>query len=129
MREKLSKQLSPAPSTVGPCSTITKISRTPRHWNFIQHMAFNLPEQIFQMAPQREQMSRMIWKSMHKCMTRTTSIIDGDGGWCDGCFALNGPLRQYFSLYRAVSQKKEKRNDRGEKKCPNKPHPHLLQAH
>ena len=32
-----------------------------------------------------------------------------------GCFGLNGPLRQYFSLYRAVSQreaKKEKRNDR-----------------
>ena len=25
-------------------------------------------------------------------------------GWLVGCFGLNGPLRQYFSLYRAVSQ-------------------------
>ena len=40
-----------------------------------------------------------------------------------GCFGLNGPLRQYFSLYRAVSQRgeKEKRKDRREKKCPNNP--------
>ena len=32
-----------------------------------------------------------------------------------GCFGLNGPLRQYFSLYRAVSQRErenEKRSDR-----------------
>ena len=35
---------------------------------------------------------------------------------------LNDPLRQYFSLYRAVSQ-----NGRV-KKCPNNPHPHLLQG-
>ena len=25
--------------------------------------------------------------------------------WLVGCFGLNGPLRQYFSLYRAVSQR------------------------
>ena len=32
--------------------------------------------------------------------------------WC--CFWFNGPLRQYFSLYRAVSQReKEGRKDRG----------------
>ena len=29
-----------------------------------------------------------------------------------GCFGLNGPLRQYFSPYRAVSQRE---GDRGEK--------------
>ena len=43
-----------------------------------------------------------------------------------GCFGLNGPLRQYFSLYRAVSHRereKEERNDRREKKCPNQPPP------
>ena len=47
-----------------------------------------------------------------------------------GCFGLNGPLRQYFSLYRAVSQREgeRKKNDRREKKCPNNPHPHRLQA-
>ena len=26
-----------------------------------------------------------------------------------GCFGLNGPLRQYFSLYRAVSQREGER--------------------
>ena len=25
--------------------------------------------------------------------------------WLVGCFGLNGPLRQYFSLYRAVSKR------------------------
>ena len=36
-----------------------------------------------------------------------------------GCFGLNGPLRQYYSLYRAVSQREgeRKRYDRREKKC------------
>ena len=29
--------------------------------------------------------------------------------WLVGCFGLNGPLRQYFSLYRAVSQKEGER--------------------
>ena len=36
-------------------------------------------------------------------------------GWLVGCFGFNGPLRQYFSLYRAVSQRereKEERKDR-----------------
>ena len=35
-------------------------------------------------------------------------------GWLVGCFGLNGPLRQYFSLYRAVSQRQGERNDRRE---------------
>ena len=51
-------------------------------------------------------------------------------GWSVG-FGLNGPLRQYFSLYRAVSQREGERNEkdrRPEKKCPNNPHPHLQQA-
>ena len=34
-------------------------------------------------------------------------------GWLVGCFGFNGPLRQYFRLYRAVSQRE---GDRGEKK-------------
>ena len=33
-------------------------------------------------------------------------------GWLVGCFGFNGPLRQYFSLYGAVSQRE---GDRGEK--------------
>ena len=34
-------------------------------------------------------------------------------GWLVGCFGFNGPLRQYFSLYRAVSQRE---GERGEKR-------------
>ena len=33
-------------------------------------------------------------------------------GWLVGCFGFSGPLRQYFSLYRAVSQRE---GERGEK--------------
>ena len=29
-----------------------------------------------------------------------------------GCFGLNGPLRQYFSLYRAVSQRQGERKEK-----------------
>ena len=30
-----------------------------------------------------------------------------------GCFGFNGPLRQYFSLYRAVSQREGERREKG----------------
>ena len=29
-----------------------------------------------------------------------------------GCFGFNGPLRQYFSLYRAVSQRDGERKEK-----------------
>ena len=47
-----------------------------------------------------------------------------------GCFGLTGPLRQYFSLYRAVSQREGEREEKGQMrvKIPNNPHPHLLKA-
>ena len=32
-------------------------------------------------------------------------------GWLVGCFGLNDPLRQYFSLYRAVSQREGERRE------------------
>ena len=32
--------------------------------------------------------------------------------WLVGCVRLNGPLRQYFSLYRAVSQREGERKER-----------------
>ena len=31
--------------------------------------------------------------------------------WLVGCFGLNGPLGQYFSLYRAVCQREGKRKE------------------
>ena len=47
-----------------------------------------------------------------------------------GCFGFNGPLRQYFSLYRAVSQREGERGEKGQMrvKCQNNPLPHLLLA-
>ena len=33
-------------------------------------------------------------------------------GWLVGCFGLNGPLRQYSSLYRAVSQTEGERKEK-----------------
>ena len=35
-----------------------------------------------------------------------------DTCWLVGCFGLNGPLRQYFSLYRAVSQREGREEKR-----------------
>ena len=32
--------------------------------------------------------------------------------WLVGCFGLNGPLRQYFSLYQAVSQTEGERKEK-----------------
>ena len=33
-------------------------------------------------------------------------------GWLVGCFGLNGPLRQFFNLYRAVSQREGERKEK-----------------
>ena len=37
-------------------------------------------------------------------------------GWLVGCFWFNGPLRHYFSLYRAVSQKEGERGEKGQRR-------------
>ena len=33
------------------------------------------------------------------------------GDWLVGCFGLNGPLRQYFSPYQAVSKREGERKE------------------
>ena len=46
-----------------------------------------------------------------------------------GCFLYKGFLRQYFCLYRVVSQREEKkRKGRGEKKYSNNSLSHLMQV-
>ena len=52
------------------------------------------------------------------------------GFWLVGCFGFSGPLRQNFSLYRAVSQREGERGERIEesKNIQTTPHPHLLQV-
>ena len=46
---------------------------------------------------------------------RTSSLVTWSlyDGWLVGCFGFNGPLRQYFSLYRAVSQREGERGEKG----------------
>ena len=45
--------------------------------------------------------------SLFQCMYYNKSI-----DWLVGCFGFNGPLRQYFSLYRAVSQREGERKEK-----------------
>ena len=47
---------------------------------------------------------KLIWAS---------SLFLVNNTWLVGCFGFNGPLRQYFSLYRAASQRD---GERGEKR-------------
>ena len=47
-------------------------------------------------------------------------LADFSFGVLVGCFVFNGPLRQYFSVYRAVSQRereRERERERGERKA------------
>ena len=44
-------------------------------------------------------------------------------GWLVGCFGFNGPLRQYFSLYRTVSQREGERGEKGQMRVKMSKHP------
>ena len=44
-----------------------------------------------------------------RCILEITHI---PSGWLVSCFWFNGPLRQYFSLYRAVSQRERERREK-----------------
>ena len=53
---------------------------------------------------------------------KDTSVVQMNGSigkmvqnnnWLVGCFGFNGPLRQYFSLYRAVSKREGEREEKG----------------
>ena len=37
-------------------------------------------------------------------------------GWLVGCFGFSSPLRQYFSLYQAVSQREGERGEKGQRR-------------
>ena len=48
-----------------------------------------------------------------KTEDRTDWLVGCFGfGWLVGCFGFNGPFRQYFSLYRAVSQREGEREEK-----------------
>ena len=47
------------------------------------------------------------------CVHRLKGRIRISTSWLVGCFGFNGPLRQYFSLYRAISQREGEREEKG----------------
>ena len=52
-----------------------------------------------------------------KCTsTNMQSTVSEKRIWLVGCCGFNGPLRQYFSLYRAVSQRGGERGEKGQSK-------------
>ena len=48
----------------------------------------------------------------HSAMNLGVNASHETPGWLVGCFGFNGPLRQYYSLYRAVSQREGERRER-----------------
>ena len=53
-------------------------------------------------------------KNVPKCVNCGKDHLSRSTQWLVGCFGFNGPLRQYFSLYRVISQREgeEKRIER-----------------
>ena len=61
----------------------------------------------------------LLYHPRKKSQTETQNISYWEVGWLVGCFGLNGPLRQYFSLYRAVSQREGERGEKRIGECKN----------
>ena len=53
------------------------------------------------------------WRTSNYLFELFLTLLGGpENSWLVGCFGFNGPLRQYFSLYRAVSQRERDRRER-----------------
>ena len=97
----MSKQLPPAPtaSAVGPCPTLIQIVGRPDTGSLPSTIAPpNHPQRPFE----------TVFRSISGRLPKRGRI------WLVGCFGLNGPLRQYFSLYRAASQREGERGKKVE---------------
>ena len=121
MRVKMSKlpPRAPTASAPGPCPTVIQIVGRPG--------TGSLPGAI---APPDHPCVLLIWILVGQgpialaigagggCLDIFTliflySVLSPSPGWLVGCFGFNGPLRQYFSLYRAVSQREGERGEKG----------------
>ena len=98
MRVKMSKQ-PPTASAVGPCPTVIQIVGRPG--------TRSLPRTIA--PPDHPSMNGICSGKIHKLSNKiylnNPEMLFWLIGWLVGCFGLNGSLRQYYSLYRAVSQR------------------------
>ena len=52
------------------------------------------------------------WEHKSSCTLLKYLSAEVFVGWLVGCLGFNGPLRQYFSLYQAVSQREEEREEK-----------------
>ena len=64
-------------------------------------------------GPLRPQINLIFSPGLRLFSFITSDALDRDIGWLVG-FGFNGPLRQYFSLYRVVSQREGERGKKGE---------------
>ena len=120
MRVKMSKSPPPAPtaSAIGPCPTVITIVGRPGTGSLPSTIA---PPDHPPPPPKRRS---LVKKKVRKHKIKTKGLLPSKRsrkplkkrkhitrqkkiGWFAGCFGFNGPLRQYFSLYRAVSQREE----------------------
>ena len=107
----MSKQPPPAPtaSAIGPSPTVIKIVGRPGTGSLPSTIAppdhpINHQDPFIQ-RPGRS--------SRQTSCPLLDSLLRHAEGWLVGCFGFNGPLRQYFSLYRAVSQREGERGEKG----------------
>ena len=59
--------------------------------------------------------SKGLKKEFERAVVNESSVFEPLNFYCSwlvGCFGLNGPLRQYFRLYWAVSQREGKRREK-----------------
>ena len=128
----MSKQPPPAPtaSAVGPCPTVIQIVGRPGTGSYTQHHrttrpppppTHTHPDGIFLILNANSVRNSLEANSEFRCKC-ISKFIRGYStgptpprvGWLVGCFGFNGLLRQYFSLYRAVSQREGERGEKGQ---------------
>ena len=114
----MSKQPPPAPaaSALGPCPTLIQSVGRPGTGSLPSTIA--PPDHPLWAQRSIRSLAMLKILDLAGCNTyvfglfRYFSCHLGFGIWLVGCFGFNGPLRQYFSLYRAVSQREGERGER-----------------
>ena len=71
----------------------------------------NIPVKLFQNLS--IVIAEEVVKSLFLFIALAAILFNVAVGCLVGCFGFNGPLRQYFSLYRAVSQREGEREEKG----------------
>ena len=81
---------------------------------YVQYQSSNGPIRrlILYIRPPAKVAVRVFCLLMKIYIVNSKNSKSGYVGWLVGCFGFNGPLRQYFSLYRAVSQREGERGER-----------------